>query len=235
MSAKPRETDLYAPVKHLLEGQGYQVKGEVGAADLVAVRADEDPLIVELKTGFALALFHQAIERQAITDAVYVAVPHGNGRPFLRALRLNRKLCRRLGLGLITVRVADGHVHVHEDPAPYRPRRSRSKKQRLLKEFAHRVGDPNAGGSTCKPLMTAYRQDALRCARFLQEHGPTKAADVARMTGVERARPIMYANHYGWFERAGTGVYALTPKGLQAVECHRADLEALVTPSAIAA
>lgn len=37
MSA-PRETDLYLPVKAFLEGQGYVVKAEVGAADVVAVR-----------------------------------------------------------------------------------------------------------------------------------------------------------------------------------------------------
>ena len=54
-----KETDLYAPIKRLLEGQGYIVKGEVGAADLVACRDDEDPVIVELKTGFTLSLFHQ--------------------------------------------------------------------------------------------------------------------------------------------------------------------------------
>ena len=29
-----RETDLYEPVKQLLEGQGYEVKGEVGSADV---------------------------------------------------------------------------------------------------------------------------------------------------------------------------------------------------------
>ena len=40
---KPKETDLYPPVKALLEGQGYEVKGEVGAADIVACRGDEDP------------------------------------------------------------------------------------------------------------------------------------------------------------------------------------------------
>ena len=66
MAARIRETELYAPIKRLLEGQGYEVKGEVGAADIVAVRGDEDPVIVELKTAFSLSLFHQAIERQAV-------------------------------------------------------------------------------------------------------------------------------------------------------------------------
>ncbi|MBO6553612.1 MAG: hypothetical protein JJ926_12290 [Roseitalea sp.] len=228
MAARIRETELYAPIKRLLEGQGYEVKGEVGAADIVAVRGDEDPVIVELKTAFSLSLFHQAIERQAMTDHVYVAVPRGEGRPFLKALKQNRKLCRRLGLGLITVRLADGLAEIHEDPAPYRPRPSRPKKARLLKEFARRVGDPNEGGMTRRTLMTAYRQDALRCARCLGENGPTKAAEVARLTGVRRARPIMYDDHYGWFERAGTGVYTLSPKGLAALDAHAPDIAILI-------
>jgi hypothetical protein len=41
-AAKPRETELYPPVKALLEGQGYEVKSEIGAADVVAVRDGED-------------------------------------------------------------------------------------------------------------------------------------------------------------------------------------------------
>ncbi|MFK8016451.1 MAG: hypothetical protein AB8G17_13545, partial [Gammaproteobacteria bacterium] len=45
------ETDLYAPVKTLLEQQGYTVKGEIGKCDVVAVRGEEPPVIVELKTG----------------------------------------------------------------------------------------------------------------------------------------------------------------------------------------
>jgi hypothetical protein len=112
----------------LLEGQGYEVKGEIGAADVVAVRGDEDPVVVELKTGFSLSLFHQAIERQAITD---IGLHRGAARfrPRLpKALGANKSLCRRLGLGLITVRLKDGLVEVHADPAPYKPRKSAMKK-----------------------------------------------------------------------------------------------------------
>ena len=92
-----RETELYQPVKALLEGQGYEVKGEVGAADIVGVRGDEPPVIVELKTAFSLSLFHQAIERLKLSDSVYVAVPHQTGRKFYAALKANTTLCRRPG------------------------------------------------------------------------------------------------------------------------------------------
>ncbi|MEQ8479891.1 MAG: DUF2161 family putative PD-(D/E)XK-type phosphodiesterase [Hoeflea sp.] len=216
-TARPRETDLYQPVKTLLERQGYEVKAEIGAADVVAVRGDEVPVVVELKTGFSLSLFHQAIERQAITDAVYVAVPRGSGRAFQKAIAANTSLCRRLGLGLITVRLKDGFVEVHADPGPYKPRKSKIKKARMLKEFSKRTGDPNAGGATRQGLMTAYRQDALRCARVLSELGPTKAALVAKASGVEKARVLMADNHYGWFEKVATGIYGLLPKGSEAL------------------
>ncbi|MEO0497294.1 MAG: DUF2161 family putative PD-(D/E)XK-type phosphodiesterase, partial [Pseudomonadota bacterium] len=196
----PVESDLYAPVKAFLEGQSYEVKGEVGAADVVAVRGAEPPVIVELKTSFSLTLLHQAVERQAVTDSVYIAVPRGSGKPFRAALKRNMTLCRRLGLGLITIRQKDGFVEAHLDPGPYKPRISKVKGQRLLREFTRRVGDPMAGGSSkTRPMITAYRQDALRCAVCLHQNGPTKASIVAKLSEVERARPIMSADHYGWF------------------------------------
>ncbi|MBL8581297.1 MAG: hypothetical protein JNL61_03585 [Rhizobiaceae bacterium] len=220
-----RETDLYLPVKRLLEAQGYTVKGEVGAADVVAIREEgEDPVIVELKAGFSLSLFHQAIERQALTDAVYVAVPQGAGHASYKALVDNRKLCRRLGLGLITVRLADGFVEIHCDPEPYKPRQSKPRKSRLLREFARLVGDPNDGGSTRRRLVTGYRQEALRCLALLDTAGPLKASDVAVSTRIVHARRLMADNHYGWFERVSTGIYALSPKGVRAVGEYAAEL-----------
>lgn len=232
MATSPiRETELYAPVKALLESQGYEVKGEVGAADVVACRDGEDPVIVELKTGFSLSLFHQAIDRLGLSDTVYICVPRGSGRAFLKSLKNNKTLCRRLGLGLITVRLKDGLAEIHLDPAPYKPRRSKRKKARLLKEFATRVGDPNTGGTTRTTLMTAYRQDALRCAGTLHRNGATKAAHVAAASGVAKARQIMSANHYGWFDRVETGIYELSPNGRRAIADYADELGILIAAS----
>ncbi|MEP3628367.1 MAG: DUF2161 family putative PD-(D/E)XK-type phosphodiesterase [Hyphomicrobiales bacterium] len=229
MAKKPKiaETDLYQPVKTLLEGQGYEVKGEVAAADIVAIRGEEGPIIVELKTAFSLTLFHQAIERQSLSDHVYIAVPRGTNKAYLKSLKRNKTLCRRLGLGLMTVRLKDGFVETHLDPEPYKPRPSKVKKGRLLREFSRRVGDPNKGGAARTTIMTAYRQDALRCLGALDQNGPTKAAEVAKITAVETARRIMADDHYGWFERVDRGVYALTPKGKEAVKTYASDLTEL--------
>lgn len=213
-----QETELYAPIKSFLEGQGYTVKAEIGPADVVACRGDEEPLVVELKTGFSLSLIHQAVARQAITDAVYIAAPRNSGQRFQSALKQMKTLCRRLGLGLITVRMRDHHIEVHCDPAPYAPRKSKRKQSLLLREFAKRQGDPNTGGATRKGLVTAYRQDAMRCASHLARSGPTKGSVVAKATGVEKATRLMADNHYGWFERVETGIYNVTDKGRLAAD-----------------
>ncbi len=212
-----RETDLYPPVKTFLEAQGYVVKSEVGAADVVAVRGGEAPVVVELKLGFSLALFHQCLERMKLTDDVYLAVVRQNGKRFAKSVKANTTLARRLGLGLMTVRLADGLVEVHCDPGPYAPRKNAKRKAQLLREFARRQGDPNEGGQTRAGLVTAYRQDALKIAVYLFEAGASKGADVARETGVAKATTLMRDNHYDWFEKVEKGVYGLGPAGAQAV------------------
>lgn len=206
---KPRESDLYAPVKAYLQRQGYAVKGEVGAADVVG-RRGADLVVVELKLGFSLALFHQGVERLALCDDVYVAVPAGGKT---RALRSNVKLARRLGLGVLTVRLRDGYVEALADPGPYAARKAPRKTKALLRAFERLEGDPNAGGATRHGIVTGYRQDAVKCARFLAVHGPSKGAVVAEWAEVPTATRIMADDHYGWFERVSRGVYALTEAG----------------------
>ena len=203
-----KEADLYPPVKAFLEAQGYTVKGEVGAADVVAIRGEEPPVIVELKVAFSLALFQQAVARLALSDEVYVALP----RP-KKGGKENLALARALGLGVLFVRPRDGKVEPICDPGPVRPRKSKKKQARLLRAYERLRGDPNAGGATRHGLVTGYRQDAVACARFLAVHGPSRAAHVAEWTEVPVARRIMADNHYGWFERVDRGVYGLTEAG----------------------
>jgi hypothetical protein len=207
------ETDLYAPIKAWLEGLGYEVKAEVGPVDVVALKDGEEPLLVELKTGFSLTLLQQAVARQAISDTVYVAVPRWQGKAGWRAFKGNVGLSKRLGLGVLSVRMSDGFVQVHCDPVPFKPRKSKPRRAALLREFSKRDGDPNAGG-TRGAIVTAYRQDAMRLAQFLALHGPSSGAVAARETGVQRATRMMADNHYGWFFRASRGVYALTDAGV---------------------
>ncbi|MEO0912058.1 MAG: DUF2161 family putative PD-(D/E)XK-type phosphodiesterase [Pseudomonadota bacterium] len=213
-----READLYAPVKAYLEAQGFEVKAEIGACDLMAVRGDEPPVIVELKLTFSLALVMQGVARQALFEDVYLAVPVSGAKGWKLRYRDIIRLCRRLGLGLLAVDPAKGAVTAHLDPGPYAPRRNAKRAGRLLREFERRVGDPNTGGAVGVKQVTAYRQGALRCAAHLAAEGPCRARDVAAATGVATAATMMRADHYGWFERVERGVYALTPKGHAGLE-----------------
>ncbi len=210
-----KESDLYLPLKRFLEGQGYEVKGEVHDCDVVAVRNEESPVVVELKLTLNLDVVLQAVERLALTSKVYLGVPQ-ECKVLNRRRRPVMKMLRMLGLGLIEIdapRESDGVV-VTLDPLPYKPRKSKLRKERLLAEFTKRVGDPNLGGTAKRRgLMTAYRQRALRIARFLEQEGPTKASEMARALEEPKAREIVYRNVYGWFDRVGQGVYELSPRG----------------------
>ncbi len=210
-----RETDLYPPVKAYLQGQGYAVKGEIGPADVVGVRG-EDMVVVELKKGFSLTLFHQGVARLSVCDCVYVAVAKGKGRPWLKSLRDNTRLARRLGLGVMSVVPETGAVKVYCDPGPVAPRRLARKRRAMLTEFDKRDGDPSPGGLQ-GARVTAYRQDAVLCAEFLVMAGEARGAEVAKSTGVAKATIIMRNNHYGWFEKVSVGVYALTETGRAAL------------------
>jgi hypothetical protein len=208
----PLESDLYAPVKALLEEQGYVVKGEVRGCDVVAVRGREPPVIVELKRVFGLGLVLQGIDRLAVSDRVYLAVGQWPKR-----MKNVRKLCRRLGLGLMVV--AGGRADIVLDPLPYRPRLDQRKVGRLLGEHQRRVGDPNRGGSTTRvPMMTAYRQEALRCAELLASNGPMKLSVLRAAAAVPRAAIILQQDVYGWFERVERGIYTISPAGRRGLE-----------------
>ena len=230
------EAELYHPIKQFLEGQGYAVKGEIGACDVVGVRDDQvgeaatesDMVVVELKERLTLALLLQAVDRLRVSSAVYVAFRTGKGQS--ATWRSRRKqvvaLARRLGIGILTVS-ARGRVEPVLDPGPYKPRADVRGRGRLLKEFAERVGDPETGGSSTQKRLTAYRQDALRCAGLLNREAVLKASVVRDLTGVERAASIMRDNHYGWFERVKLGHYELSPKGRAEIEHWAGALQSL--------
>lgn len=219
-----KETDLYPPVKAFLEAQGYAVKGEVRGCDVVARRGEDPPVIVELKTAFGLPLILQGVARQKLTDAVYLAFPAGGaGAVWRRNRREVTALCRRLGLGLLLIHPpkmdAPPLVEPVIDPGPYQPRKNAKRVQLLLREFERRKGDPSPGGSTRQPIMTAYRQSALACARVIaaSESATATPRAIREATGVENAGPILQKDHYGWFQRVERGVYGLSEKGRQAL------------------
>lgn len=209
------ETSLYLPVKRFLEGLGYTVKGEIGPCDLVGLR-DGDPSIVvigELKLSFNLELILQGVDRLSLGDEIWLAAQlsiRGKGR---ESDPRYRNLCRRLGFGLLGVSKA-GHVDILVSPAAPTPRKDPRRRSRLVDEHKRRLGDPAMGGGTRKPIMTAYRQQALACAAAMAVE-PKRPRDLK--PSCPDAQKILHRNVYGWFERSGRGVYALTEAGRSAL------------------
>ncbi|MGI4798760.1 MAG: DUF2161 family putative PD-(D/E)XK-type phosphodiesterase [Janthinobacterium lividum] len=214
-----REASLYPAVKRFLESQGYEVKGEVAGCDVVGIRADTNDVvgtkpgaparlvIAEMKLAFNLELLLQAVERMGAADEIWLAVT-ATRRGRDRDSRA-RKLCRLLGFGLIAIH-PHHHVEILAEPAPYQPRRDTKARRKIVAEHAARQGDPSPGGTGGVPVMTAYRQEALRCAARLQP-GPLRPRDLR--ADAPRAAAILHRNVYGWFARVTRGVYALTANG----------------------
>ncbi|MDR3493925.1 MAG: DUF2161 family putative PD-(D/E)XK-type phosphodiesterase, partial [Ancalomicrobiaceae bacterium] len=113
------------------------------------------------------------------------------------------------------------------EPVPWKPRRDMKRRSRLVDEHRRRLGDPVLGGTTRRPQMTAYRQQALGIAARM-------AAAPARPRDLKAAAPdaakILQHNVYGWFERIERGLYGLTPAGRQALVTWAEHLPAATRP-----
>jgi hypothetical protein len=210
------ETSLYSPVKAFLAGLGLVVKGEIGGCDLLALSNDSPPIVVicELKLKFNLELVLQGVDRMAVSDEVWLAAcmsARGKGRESDARFR---NLCRRLGLGLLGI-LPNGEVQILLSPMAPAPRRDPRRRSRLVEEHRRRQGDPVAGGGSRKPIMTAYRQEALACAAALAD-GPKRPRDLK--PEMPNAPKILLSNVYGWFERVDRGVYGLTDVGREALK-----------------
>ncbi|WP_054955902.1 DUF2161 family putative PD-(D/E)XK-type phosphodiesterase [Paenibacillus dakarensis] len=246
------EAELYAPLKAFFGLHGYEIKGEVRSCDMVGMKEGlTDPLIVEMKKTFNLALLLQGLERLKMSSLVYLAVEKSRVKKGAVNQRWSElsNLCRKLGLGLITVtfyKTKAPFVEVLCEPCEgnYTGRSAPRKRERLLMEFRERSGDYNTGGVTRAKLVTAYREKALRVAAALHQlsrsdctadlsitavgsppkPGVTPAA-IRNLSGVGNAASVLQQNYYGWFTRIMRGRYLLTDAGVQALEEYASVLE----------
>lgn len=215
-----KETDLYLPLKKLLEEQGYEVKAEVQNCDVVAIKqatvnkSVQPPTIIELKLSLNLEVILQAVDRLSLSSIIYIGVP--NSCTALKKKKRKRiiKLLKMLGIGLVAIDPKRGTAHVIVDPTTYQPRQSKPRQQWLIDEFVARAGDPNLGGASTKSgRMTAYKQQAIEISNYLSKHGATKASDIAKILELPKSRTIVYDNHYGWFQNVSRGIYDLSELG----------------------
>ncbi|MCJ7749536.1 MAG: DUF2161 family putative PD-(D/E)XK-type phosphodiesterase [Armatimonadetes bacterium] len=206
------EADLYEPIARYLDGLGYTVRGEVMDCDVTATRGD-DLVVIEMKRTFCTALLVQATKRQRITDSVYIALPRPKQTPHWRGIR---RLLRRLELGLIFVsfgRRRKPRVEVVFHPIPHQRQKRKAAKRAVLTEMEGRSGDFNCGGSTRRKILTAYRENAIEIACYLDAMGPMSPRQLRDLGTGAKTLSILYSNFYGWFERVDRGVYALRARG----------------------
>lgn len=215
-----RESDLYPPLREFLLAQGYRVRSEVAGCDVTATR-DGLLVVIEIKRSLTLDLLAQGLGRQRAADSVYLAVP----APLTDLLRKRHRsiypVIKRLELGLILINPKSAvPVQVAFHPIPTRIRRNKRARLALVREQAGRTTDGNLGGTRGVPLLTAYRENALRIALLLKEKGPSRPRDIRDLGGGGHTLAILSRNVYGWFERLDRGIYGLSARGNEGLETY---------------
>lgn len=213
-----KETDLYEPIRAFLEEEGYQVQAEVKHCDIAAVK-DGQLVVVELKKTFGLKLVYQALERQSLTEQVYVAIPRPKKGQREKAWKDMLRLLKRLELGLLTVALDSPlqTVDVVLEPSDSLAWKNRKKREQVQAEMENRQMDVNVGGMTRRKIITAFREKSIRLACILEREGQISTAAL-RERGMEDCVGVLSRNFDKWFQRVEKGVYTLSEKGREALE-----------------
>ena len=218
------EKEMYPYVKDFFTSRGYEVRAEVLACDVVAIK-DGVMVAAEMKTQMSVKLLSQAAQRQKSFDLVYIAIPKPTfkkrtGKQYAELVHL----IKRLELGLLYVDTAGEGVCTEEfAPHPFArekslaSRRARKTRTDAMEEFLSRSDDYNVGGSVREKRVTAYRENALLIALYMMRDGAMSAKQLKKLGCGEKAYQIIHDNHYGWFERVDRGVYDVTSKGKKSV------------------
>lgn len=216
---KLQEIDLYKPIQTYFLREGYEVYGEVKDCDIVAVK-DEELVVIELKLTLSVDLLIQASKRQRITDKVYVAIPKPKHR--LNSKRWTEKchLIRRLELGLIVVSSPGkrGRAEIIFEPTPFIRRKNKRKQDSIMKEINGRSADYNVGGSNRTKIMTAYKENCIQIACYLENLGPLSPKKLNQLGSGKNTSSVLTKNYYGWFERIKRGIYVITEKGKEEIK-----------------
>lgn len=216
MKSNISETDLAEPVKKFFHKEGYIVRSEVKNCDITATK-DDKIIVIELKTRLSVDLLIQGVERQRVSDLVYVAVP--KPKKTLQQYRKLQALMKRLELGLIFVNFQKGkkRIEIVVEPGQYPFHRNNRKRKLIEKEIKLRSDDYNEGGSSKKKIVTAYREHALHIACVLDKFGEMSPREVKKYGTVEKTGSILYTNFYGWYKRKSRGIYSISKTGKEAI------------------
>ncbi len=207
-----KESDLFEPVKQYFENLNYEVDGEILNCDLVASRTD-GIVIVELKKTFSIKLIQQAIDRQQITNKVYIAIPKPKYINY-RELEKQKLLCKRLGIGFIYVDLSwRQEIKIILEPR-MKINIVKYRLNWLLKEFNDRKLKNTTGGVVGLGHYTAYFQKNIQLACILEKEGQCSLKTLREKYKFNNTS-IVYQDFYRLFERKDKGIYALSENGIE--------------------
>jgi hypothetical protein len=207
---KMKETELYEPIKKLLEEEGYHIKAEVGHVDVYGIKENQT-IAVELKTTISLKLIYQALDRKKVADIVFIGIPLSATKSHRKDMKYLRELLAKLGIGIIVVSQNDAKILLTPDSSSIK-KRDNVKKRRVVKEFNQRANHQNIGGTQGKKI-TAYKENAIRIAYMLRKMKNASPKELMEHTGINKAPQILQANYDNWFMKVSRGVYQLTELG----------------------
>jgi hypothetical protein len=205
-----KETQLFIPVKILLESLGFEVEAEIEHIDMVAKKKDRY-IAIELKKELNVQVIAQVLKRQTLTDEAYIATFKPTTKVMHSKIYKDKLLIlKRLGIGLITV---DRSATIIKESEVVLPRKNKKKRKRLIETY-EQLNKENVGGSHRVKRMTLYRKQAMNIAQCIGRN-PKKATQIRKETGIDKSYSILYKNYYGWFEALGKGMYQLSDLGLK--------------------
>lgn len=205
-----QETNLFDPIKRLLESQGYHVKGEVVHTDVFGIK-EQYTIAVELKNQISLKLIYQAIERTKVADFVYIAVPKQAIISHRKEMKYLKQLLTKLKIGLISVNQDEANfiIKIEENSSK---KRTNHQKRRVMKEFQERDNHINLGGTKGK-IVTAYKEKVIKIAHMLRKMKSASPKKLMEHTGILETSRILQSNFDGWFEKVERGIYQLSKQG----------------------
>lgn len=214
-----KEADLYAPVCEYFSSLGYDVQAEVKDCDLVA-KKDGETIVAELKTGFTLKLVYQAMDRQSVSDLVYVVIPRPKRGAKGPQWRNMLKLMKKLNIGIITVAMDSPlkTVDIVSIPKCSSVPKNSKKKSALDKEADMRNLRTNTGGINKTKILTAYREKSIYALCVTEAMKEIKPSELKFIMSDPNAVYIFSRNYYGWFKKISKGIYGVSEKGYKLLE-----------------
>lgn len=68
--------------------------------------------------------------------------------------------------------------------------------------------------------MTAYKENALQIALYLDAFGPLSPKSLRELGTGTKTTSILYNNFFNWFERVDHGIYRLKKEGREALDVY---------------